>query len=381
LQGFLAPRERVTVPLRRRDSAGFGASVDGNRLAEVRRMRTQRPLLVSPLLTLLGAGALIVACSSADPGGVSSPYAHGGGSTSEGSGSASTGSTSPNTGASTPSSGNGATSSGATSGSSSASGTTGSGSTSGSDPSGGGTTASGGSSGGTSPPVSTPSDDAGSTTSSPPAAGPAFAVAVDNAAPSINLADTTVVNVTVTPQDWSGNVALSVTGLPTDVTGAFDNATLAVTGSTPVTAKLTLTSIDSSAPVATPFQIVGTVGSTAHNVAATLTVKSYITIVLPPNADSLPDSLGPTINITAPADIATNPVSINFLNQDSTPHEIHAENPKQGFPHGTGTFAQGQTDKPVRMVTVAGTYSWHLHDDPAPSAGGKGPNAASIVIK
>ncbi len=343
-------------------------------------MRTQRPLLGSPLLTLLGAGVILVACSSEDSGGVSSPYHHGSGSTST-SGSSTSGSTS-SAGTPAPSSGNSAASGsgGASSGSTGTGSTSSTGTGSTGSPPTTGAPSEGSSSGGAAP-VSTPGDDAGSTTAPPAPAAPAFTVAVDDAAPSINLADTKVLNVTLTPQSWSGTVMLSTTGLPSDVKGAFDNASVALNGTTPATAKLTLTSIDATAPVATPFQIVGTVGETVHNAAATLTVKSYITIVLPANADSIKTSLGPTVNITAPADIASNPVMINFLNEDSTPHEIHAENPKQGFPHGKGTFGQGTADVPVRAVTVAGTYSWHLHDDPAPSAGGNGPAAASIVIK
>jgi hypothetical protein len=326
-------------------------------------MPPHRPLLRSPLLTVLGAGVLLVACSSDDTGGTSSPYSHSAGST--------TGATSPSAGSSS-AAGNGAgatatPASGSSSGGSSAAPTTGTGSTSTGSGSGGST--------GASP---TPSDDAGSTTTAP--AAPAYTVAVDDATPSIDLADTKVLTITVTPQSWAGAVTLSATGLPSDVTGAFDNATLNLSGTTAMTAKLTLTSIDASVPVATPFQIAAAAGSTVKNAAATLTVNSVMTIVLPANADSIATSLGPTVNITAPANIATNPVTINFLNDDSTPHEIHAENPKQGFPHGAGTFAQGKSDTP-RLVTVAGTYPWHLHDDPAPTAGGKGPNAASIIIK
>ena len=159
------------------------------------------------------------------------------------------------------------------------------------------------------------------------------------------------------------------------MTGAFDNATVNVSGTTSATAKLTLTSLSSSAPVATPFSIVGTVGEVVQNAAATLTVKSYITINLPVNADSVTDSFG-TVNITAPDDIANNPVIVNFVNLDSTPHEIHADGPA-GFDHGKGTFGQGQADAPVRQVTATGTYKWHLHDDAPPG----GPPGGMVVIQ
>jgi plastocyanin len=218
------------------------------------------------------------------------------------------------------------------------------------------------------------SDDAGSGASSD--GNGEFTIAVDDATPAIDLAATKVINVTVTPHGESGAVALSVTGLPSDVTAAFDNPTVNVTGTAPATAKLTLTSVDSSKPVATPLQVVGTSGATTESVGVTLTVSSFITINIPVNADAQKTSFG-TVNITAPADIAANPLTVNFVNLDSTPHEIHADNPKQGFSHGKGTFGQGQADAPVRKVTVAGTYSWHLHDDAPPG----GPPGGTVVIK
>jgi plastocyanin len=198
---------------------------------------------------------------------------------------------------------------------------------------------------------------------------------VDNASPSINLADTTVLNVTITPQNWSGPVTLTTTGLPADITGAFDNASVTVNGSTPATAKLTLTSVSSTAPNATPFQIVGTAGTVTQNAASTINVKSYITINLPVNADSVTESFG-TVTITAPADIQNNPVTINFVNLDSTPHEIHAEG-NGGFEHGVGEFGQGQADSPVRQITQSGSYDWHLHDDAPP----EGPPGGTVIIQ
>ena len=68
---------------------------------------------------------------------------------------------------------------------------------------------------------------------------------------------------------------------------------------------------------------------------------------------------------------------MNFVNLDSTPHEIHADNGKQGFGHGQGTFGQGEADAPVRKVTATGTYSWHLHDDAPPS----GPPGGTVIIQ
>jgi len=313
--------------------------------------------LRTPLVALLAAGSfVVVACGSAGGPEVLTVGASHGGTDTSGSGS------SEGTGAGSTKSGS--TSNGATG---SSSGGSSSGTTSASGSGSSGTTTSSGSSSGSS---------SGGTTEPPAPVTPAYTVAIDNAAPSINLADTTVLNITVTPQSWTGPVTLSVANLPSDVTGAFDNATLNVTGTTPATAKLTLTSVSSSAPVVTAFNVTGTSGETSHAVPASLTVKSYITLYIPVNADSL-SAVGATVNIKAPSDIANNPVTVNFVNLDSTPHEIHAENHSEGFEHGGGTFGQNQADTPVRKVTVAGSYEWHLHDDPTPG----GPAGGTVVIQ
>ena len=191
----------------------------------------------------------------------------------------------------------------------------------------------------------------------------------------MKLADQTELTVTLTPQSGSGPVTLSVEGLPSDVTASFDNATLDVAGTAALTAKLTLKSISSTAPVATPFKVLATAGAVVQNAPATLTVKPEITINIPVNADTMSNGFG-TVTVTGPKDIKTNPVILNIVNLDSTPHEVHAEN-VNGFNHGKGTFGQGQADAPVRQITATGTYKWHLHDDAPPG----GPADSVFIIQ
>ncbi len=325
--------------------------LDGNPFAEWEAMMSKRPLR-SPLVGLLAAGSLvIVACSaSTEPDVIGSPYSHHVGTPAQGSGSEGTGSTG-STGSKTSTGSTGSTN-GTTSG------TTGTGTT--------GTTG-------------TTTGDPGGTTITPPVtpAAPTYTVAVDNAAPSLNLADETVVNVTVTStQSWAGGAVTLTTGtLPTDVTGTFDNATVNVTATMPGTAKLTLKSVSSTVGAATPFTVIGTTGTVTMDAPATVTVKSIITLEIPVNVDSAKPGFG-TVNITAPADIANNPVTVLFKNIDSTPHEIHADNPKQGLSHGTGTFSQGQTDTP-RLMIAKGSFGWHLHDE-ANSNGPDNPGTINI---
>ena len=289
-------------------------------------------------------------------------------------GDASTGSTSWHPGSSGSSSSGGATggstgsaSSGGSNASSPSSGSSsGSGSTSTTDPSGTG--------GATTDPTPAPT---GTTTASPgtppPPAAPAFDVMIDNAKPSIELLSEQIIQITVAPQNYTGDVALSVTGLPADVTATFDKASLSVSGTAGATAKLAIKSLSSTKPGAVPFNVVATAGATTKTAPATLDVKSVLTIRIPVNVDANtgPNVFG-TINVTAPANMsAQNPITVNFLNLDSTPHEIHGGQSAQGFPHGKGTFAQNQMDTPRLLNTAGLTYGFYLHDEGSAKTPGK----------
>ncbi len=230
------------------------------------------------------------------------------------------------------------------------------------------------------PSTPAPTDPGGtpSTPTTPPStpAAPAFDVMVDNVAPSIDLRAEQVIQVTVAPQSYTGDIALSVTGLPADITATFDKPTLSVSGTTGATAKLTLKSLSSTKPGAVPFNVVATAGATTKTTAASLTVKSVLVISIPVNVDANtgPDVFG-TINVTAPPNLsATNGITVTFLNLDSTPHEIHGSQAAQGFPHDKGTFGQNQMNLP-RTLNSAITYNFYLHDQGSAKTPGK------IVVK
>ena len=309
-----------------------------------------------PLVALIVAASAFaaVACGDASTGStswhpVSSGSSSSGSATGGSSGSASSGggnASSPSGGSSTGSSG-------------------GSGSTSTTDPSGTGGT--------TTDPTPAPTGTTTAPGTPPPPAAPAFDVMIDNAKPSIELLSEQIIQITVAPQNYTGDVALSVTGLPTDVTATFDKATLSVSGTAGATAKLAIKSLSSTKPGAVPFNVVATAGATTKTAPATLDVKSVLTIRIPVNVDANtgPNVFG-TINVTAPANMsAQNPVTVNFLNTDTTPHEIHGGQATQGFPHGKGTFAQNQMDTPRLLNTSGLTYSFYLHDQGSAKTPGK----------
>ncbi len=186
--------------------------------------------------------------------------------------------------------------------------------------------------------------------------------------------------VTIPSSTFDGAVTLTTAGLPSDVTASFDHATVPLSAEGG-SAKLTLSTLSSTGSGDLPFTIVATVGAGAPaSTSVTFTVHPVITINIPVNVDanqgttSNPDTAAfgdYPIMIKAPPSF---PVTVNIHNLDSTPHEIHADQPDQGFPHGAGLIPQGGNDAP-RKVTQAGTYNWHLHDE------GNATTVGQIVIQ
>jgi hypothetical protein len=207
-----------------------------------------------------------------------------------------------------------------------------------------------------------------------------FEVMTDKTSYSVELRSTVTVQVTIAPKNFSGTVTLAVSGLSTGVTGAFNPASVAVSGTTGATSTLTLTTLESVAPATTPFTITAASGASTATSAPSLEVLAQITIQIPMNVEALAGTSGsPSTNafgnypivLNAPANLSTtNPLVVKFLNNDSAPHCIHASNPNQGFPHDTdpngvcATLMQkGQLDTTAHNVNTKGSYLFYLHDE------------------
>jgi hypothetical protein len=195
-------------------------------------------------------------------------------------------------------------------------------------------------------------------------------VTLAQSALTVDLRATTTADVTLAPtNNFTGSVALSVTGLPSDVTASFDNPNVTMTG-TAATAKLTLTTLSSTKIVPVHFTVVGASGAVTNNATGDLTIKPVITLTIPVNADANAGTQGnPRTDAFGAYPIVIShppsfPVTVNIKNLDSTPHEIHADQASEGFPHGSGTIGQNQMDSP-RDVTAADTYDFYLHDEGA----------------
>jgi hypothetical protein len=123
------------------------------------------------------------------------------------------------------------------------------------------------------------------------------------------------------------------------------------------------------------------VATGAKTATAKLTVKPAITIVIPKGVYQLggtkdnPYKMAfgdyPMNVIAAPGISGQNPLTVRFYNDDDVPHEIHAANQSQGFPHDPGSIAPHSMDSLVRKVNAKGLYDYYLHDQNAPATIGR----------
>ncbi len=200
----------------------------------------------------------------------------------------------------------------------------------------------------------------------------AYTVTVDKPTLASDLLAKSELTLTIAPQGYSGSVALSVMGLPTDVDTVFTPASLTLDGTTTMTAKLSITTHTSTKPGDAPFSVVVTSSSGTQSAPSTLTVHSAITIQIPSGANNLGGTTATPVRtaygtypivIAAPTGIsAANPVTVRFYNADSVSHEIHGSAPGAGFAHDPGSFGAGAMDPLVRKVNTTGTYDFYLHD-------------------
>jgi hypothetical protein len=219
--------------------------------------------------------------------------------------------------------------------------------------------------------------DAGMSTSTA-----AFTVSVDTPQASVDLADTVVVNVTITPNGYRGTVDLAMTSMPADVTASFATTSFSLDGTTPATTTLTLATSVSAATGDDALAVTATAGAAGDaTTPIALTVNAALTITIPPNVDSnggttadpVTNAFGPyPMTINAPANLsASNTLTVRFYNADTVPHEIHASSPEQGFAHDPGPFPAMSMDPFIRHVNAAGTYDFYLHDQGAPTTIGR----------
>jgi hypothetical protein len=208
-------------------------------------------------------------------------------------------------------------------------------------------------------------------TSTPAANGGTFAVALQNATVTSELAMSTVIPITITPAGgFTGNVTLSAAGLPAGATGTFAPTSVDITGTAPVTATYTLDVPSTVVPTtaAAAVSISGTAGASTAAAPLSLTVSRTITIEIPLNVEADSTAFGTTpIVIHAGAISAGSPIIVNFINKDTSAaagHIVHSSNTTNGFFHGdTANPVLPNKSDAVRTVTGLGDYPFYMHNE------------------
>jgi plastocyanin len=186
----------------------------------------------------------------------------------------------------------------------------------------------------------------------------------------IELRDSTDVSLTIAPNGYMGVVSLSLMNVPGDVDASVSPMSVTLDGTSDETVTVTVTSASNSESGAFAISVLGTVpeGQASGDVA--VTIEPVITITIPQDlagyasnpADTTAFGDYPTV-IKAPANISeANPVTVKFFNDDTAPHEIHADQDGAGFGHGQGSIAPGSFDPVVRQVNQTGEFGYYPHD-------------------
>lgn len=196
--------------------------------------------------------------------------------------------------------------------------------------------------------------------------------AITAAPAELELRSTQTVNVSVAPNGYVGDVALSIGAAPTDVQAQLGASTVALDGSTTETVSLTLTTLSSTQTGAFVVTVVGTAPEGTKSGDGVVQILPVITITIPLDLESFEQTPG-NPNTTAFGDFPTtikalpnmsgeNPITVKFFNADTVGHEIHADDPGAGFGHGNQSIPPNSFDPVVRMINQPGEYLYYPHD-------------------
>lgn len=186
----------------------------------------------------------------------------------------------------------------------------------------------------------------------------------------LELRASTDVSLTIAPNGYTGVVSLSLMNVPGDVDASVSPTSIALDGTSDESITLTVTSASNSESGSFAISVVGTVPEGTASGDVSVTIEPVITITIPQNLESFASSPAdmtafgdyPTV-IKAPANISgANPVTVKFFNDDTVPHEIHADQDGAGFGHGQGPIAPGAFDPVVRNINQSGEFGYYPHD-------------------
>jgi plastocyanin len=198
-------------------------------------------------------------------------------------------------------------------------------------------------------------------------------VALDKATDTIRLNETKSYTVTLTPAGGlTGNVTLALDNPPASVTGVFTPASINVTGTAPVTAKLDVTvGSDAAATTSATLAVKATSGTitASANLGATIPAELLIAI-----AKGVPLGSAGSPNMTAFSGVSKITVKyvaglkITWVNNDIINHELHAQATANalGVNHEGGPLMANAGNSYTQTITGVGIIKandthCHLH--------------------
>jgi hypothetical protein len=186
-----------------------------------------------------------------------------------------------------------------------------------------------------------------------------LSITLDKPGSSLRLNETMVINVTITPNGQTGSAALSLASAPTGVTATFVPPTVTL-GAAPVTSVMTVTAASSMTPVSNiAAAVTATVGTNTSTTTYGVTVIPKLVIHIPAGTNT--DGSGghkvagfpKNIPVTLPAN---NMLPVDFYNDDSVEHEIHADGNSLGMSHEPGSLTANGGNLIVNGVDTGLNY-------------------------
>lgn len=179
---------------------------------------------------------------------------------------------------------------------------------------------------------------------------------------TLRLNESKSVKLTLTPSDgFSGDVALSIAGLPAGVTATFDPPHPAITAA-PVEVTLSLSARpDMIAPPAMPLSVVASSNGRSSKAPLMLDLVDEVLIIIAQGVDTS------SVNETAFGGTAQTSVvyvapgtKVTFLNLDTVDHEIHPDDSSTGLQHEPGPMHPNETYSQV-LTQGSVTFRCHIH--------------------
>jgi len=198
---------------------------------------------------------------------------------------------------------------------------------------------------------------------------PDFTVAAGTAA-ATTLGTQTTFTVDLHSSGYAGPVTLAVTGAPATWTVAIaaSPVTLAANGNASATVTVTVPSNGAAAPSGQTLTVHATAGSVAHTSGTRVTVANEFIVPIA-SGTGTGAHWGTLAGTTVYLNAGT---TLTIRNDDSSVHQVHANNTITGFPHQAGDMTTGGA---YSNVLASGSDTFYCHDH------GQGAGTVKIIVQ